>query len=105
VLGVLLLSLGIVAFMFEMEAHEVDATVQRAGVMGIALCLVSLLADGIVGTTQDQILRAHRPPPHLAMLVVNVWGLLFCAVPLWLSGELALGCQFVMKYPVVGMNL
>lgn len=103
VLGVVLLSFGVMAFMFEMEAHETSATAQTAGLMGILLCFLSLLADGIVGTTQDQILRKYKPPPHVAMLIVNLWGLVFCAVPLWLSGELFLGIEFVLKYPVVGM--
>jgi UDP-galactose transporter B1 len=97
---VLLVTGGIMAFMYFDEKDQ-----KKAGgggdtsLIGLGLCLLSLLMDGYTSPTQEHTYKHHKVPPSAMQFFMNVWATLLVLAFLLVSGQLAPGAAFFMKYP------
>ena len=89
---------GICSFMlFEDGAKSGRET----SLIGLALCLVSLLLDGFTGPTQERINAQHRPSMAQMMFFLNAWAILLVLALLLATGQLWTGLSFLSRYPEV----
>ena len=89
---------GICSFMlFEDGAKSGKET----SLIGLALCVVSLILDGFTGPTQERINAQHRPSMAQMMFFLNFWAILLVLTLLLLTGQLWTGLRFFANYPEV----
>jgi UDP-galactose transporter B1 len=80
-------------------------------VIGIALILVSLVCDGLVGGFQGSLKsRGGNLSPYQLMLFVNFWSVLLILGALVANGQLLPAVSFVLQHPralllVIGLNV
>lgn len=78
-MGVLMIVLGIVLFMYKDKKQEkpMDDPLPNHPYaligFGEALLLVSLAMDGLTGAIQDKMNGAHKTNPHTMMYNMNLW--------------------------------
>ena len=95
---VFVITAGICSFMlFEDGAKSGKET----SLIGLALCIVSLILDGFTGPTQERINAQHRPSMAQMMFFLNFWAILLVLALLLVTGQLWSGLRFFNSYPEV----
>ena len=95
---VFVITAGICSFMlFEDGAKSGKET----SLIGLSLCIVSLILDGFTGPTQERINAQHKPSMAQMMFFLNFWAILFVLALLLITGQLWTGLRFFTSYPEV----
>ncbi|KAK9839493.1 hypothetical protein WJX81_005583 [Elliptochloris bilobata] len=81
------------------HGHGAAGGPQGAGVLGLALMLGYLGADGFTSTFQDKLFRGYQMSAFNQMLYVNAFSSLISAAGLLTSGQLAPALDFVTRHP------
>eukprot|EP00611_Tribonema_gayanum_P029920 TRINITY_DN815_c1_g2_i2.p1 TRINITY_DN815_c1_g2~~TRINITY_DN815_c1_g2_i2.p1 ORF type:complete len:356 (-),score=153.18 TRINITY_DN815_c1_g2_i2:376-1443(-) len=99
--GVALITAGIVTFNLAGK-HKSG---RENSTYGLALLFMSLVLDGVTGSTQDNIKRAHKHTVHEMMFWMNAWALVVLTPMAVLTGQAAGGYAFCQENPAVLRDL
>lgn len=110
-LGVLMIVLGIVMFMYKdkKQTKPIDDPIPNHPFaligFGELLLLISLAMDGLTGAIQDKMNGSHRTNPHTMMYNMNLWSCFYLFFAIILTGEIFEFAIFIQKYPYVIGNM
>mmetsp|Transcript_48116 Transcript_48116/g.114511 ORF Transcript_48116/g.114511 Transcript_48116/m.114511 type:complete len:462 (-) Transcript_48116:111-1496(-) len=92
---------GIIMFTFFKKASKGGSKAANRQVVGLLMALGSLLMDGFVGPTQEEIFSRFNSSTHQMMYYTNMWALLLLGTAALATGEGQRAISFVVENPRV----
>jgi UDP-galactose transporter B1 len=93
---------GIIMFTFFKKSSKMGGkAAQHRQIVGLLMALGSLIMDGFVGPTQEEIFSRYNSSTHQMMFYTNMWALVLLASAAVVTGEGHRALAFVGKYPKV----
>jgi len=100
-----LITSGIVLFNFAQEGHGKHGSDSGTSIVGIAILVVSLFCDGLLGVKQEEAKKEYKPSAWELMELTNKWGILICFITALLSSQFMDFIEYVKTYPAVWTDL
>lgn len=98
--AVLLITIGIIAFMYKPNPSSQDSTA-----FGLLLLFASLLCDGFTGPLQERLMRGDQVPSLCLMQSCNLWAAFYMLIVLVFQTTASLALQFCIQHPEVIIDI
>jgi len=97
---VLMVTIGIICFTFFKKSAKAIKTAQTSAV-GLALALLSLVMDGFVSPTQEEIFSKYFSSTHQMMYYTNLWAMVLLLLTMLVTGDGSKAVKYVVQHPQV----